>query len=87
MDAFLFQATPRPDEIEHPAPTITAGIGRFGLVVNRLQQLAGFGITVLDHDLDTIRLMRKFGFNGFFGDPSRPGLLHAAGLDTARFGA
>jgi CPA2 family monovalent cation:H+ antiporter-2 len=28
--------------------------------------------------------MRRFGFKGFFGDPTRPDLLHAAGLETAR---
>lgn len=75
---------PPADEIDHKAPIIIAGIGRFGQVVNRMLQLAGFETIVLDHDLDTIQLMRKFGFKGFFGDPTRPELLHAAGLDTAR---
>ncbi|WOI57283.1 cation:proton antiporter [Palleronia sp. LCG004] len=73
-----------PDEIDEQKPIIIAGIGRFGQVVNRMLQLAGYETTVLDHDLDTIQLMRKFGFNGFFGDPTRPELLHAAGLDTAK---
>ena len=53
-------------------------------MVNRLVQMAGFKTTVLDNDLATIQLMRRFGFKGFFGDPTRPELLHAAGLDTAR---
>ncbi|PZX16029.1 Kef-type potassium/proton antiporter (CPA2 family) [Palleronia aestuarii] len=75
---------PPADEIDEQAPVIIAGIGRFGQVVNRMLQLAGFDTTVLDHDLDTIQLMRKFGFKGFFGDPTRPELLHAAGLDTAK---
>ncbi len=72
------------DEIDDQQPIIIAGVGRFGQVVNRMLQLAGFETTVLDHDLDTIQLMRKFGFKGFFGDPTRPELLHAAGLDTAK---
>ncbi|TDL83585.1 potassium transporter [Palleronia sediminis] len=72
------------DEIDHTAPIIIAGIGRFGQVVNRMLQLAGFETVVLDHDLDTIQLMRKFGFKGFFGDPTRPELLLAAGLHDAR---
>ncbi|WP_375263028.1 monovalent cation:proton antiporter-2 (CPA2) family protein [Palleronia sp.] len=72
------------DDIDHKSPIIIAGIGRFGQVVNRMLQLAGFETTVLDHDLDTVQLMRKFGFKGFFGDPTRPELLHAAGLDTAK---
>ncbi|KAF0674967.1 cation:proton antiporter domain-containing protein [Profundibacterium mesophilum] len=72
------------DTIDEQNPIIIAGIGRFGQVVNRMLQLAGLRTTVLDHDLDTIQLMRKFGFKSFFGDPSRPELLHAAGLQTAR---
>ncbi|SFG17938.1 Kef-type potassium/proton antiporter, CPA2 family [Palleronia marisminoris] len=73
-----------PDEIDQQSSIIIAGIGRFGQVVNRMLQLGGFETTVLDHDLDTVQLMRKFGFKGFFGDPTRPELLHAAGLDTAK---
>ena len=41
------------------------------------------GQLVLDNDLATIQLMRRFGYHGFFGDPTRPELLHAAGLDHA----
>ncbi|MEM8581881.1 MAG: NAD-binding protein, partial [Pseudomonadota bacterium] len=63
---------------------IIAGVGRFGQVVNRLVQMAGMKTTILDHDLEMIELMRKFGFKGFFGDPTRPELLHAAGIEKAR---
>ncbi|RZV48961.1 MAG: potassium transporter, partial [Sphingomonadaceae bacterium] len=72
------------DEIDEQQPIIIAGVGRFGQVINRLLQMSGFKTTVLDHDLATIELMRTFGFKGFFGDPTRPELLHAAGLDSAR---
>ena len=72
------------DEIDDQQPVIIAGIGRFGQVVNRLVQMAGFKTTVLDNDLKTIQLMRRFGFKGFFGDPTRPELLHAAGIETAK---
>ncbi len=75
---------PEPDEIDDQQPVIIAGIGRFGQVVNRLVQMSGFRTTVLDNDLKTIELMRRFGFKGFFGDPTRPELLHAAGLANAR---
>lgn len=76
--------TPEPDQIDDQQPIIIAGVGRFGQTVNRLVQMSGFNTTVLDNDLATIQLMRRFGFKGFFGDPTRPELLHAAGLDTAR---
>lgn len=73
-----------PDEIEHEGPVIIAGIGRFGQIVNRLVQNSGFSTVVLDHDMKTIELMRRFGFRGYFGDPTRPDILRAAGLDRAR---
>jgi hypothetical protein len=47
-------------------------------------QASGFKTVVLDNDLATIQLMRRFGFKGYFGDPSRPELLKAAGLETAK---
>lgn len=73
-----------PDEIDEQGPVIIAGIGRFGQIVNRLVQSSGFKTVVLDHNMKTIQLMRRFGIKGFFGDPTRPELLHAAGLEKAR---
>ncbi|MGH1458613.1 MAG: monovalent cation:proton antiporter-2 (CPA2) family protein [Paracoccaceae bacterium] len=72
------------DEIDEQGPVIIAGIGRFGQIVNRLVQSSGFKTVVIDNDMKTIELMRRFGFKGFFGDPTRPELLHAAGLSEAR---
>ncbi len=78
------QETPDADEIDEYGPVIIAGIGRFGQIVNRLVRSSGFSTVVLDHDLGAIQRMRRFGVKGFLGDPSRPDLLHAAGLKDAR---
>lgn len=72
------------DEVDEQGTVIIAGIGRFGQIVNRLVQSAGFETVVVDNDLKTVQMMRKFGFRGFFGDPTRPDLLNAAGLEDAR---
>ncbi len=72
------------DEIDEQAAVIIAGIGRFGRVVDRLVRTSGLTTVVLDNDMSTIESMRKFGVKGFFGDPSRPELLQAAGLATAQ---
>jgi monovalent cation:H+ antiporter-2, CPA2 family len=72
-----------PDEINETGSVIIAGIGRFGQVVNRLVRHSGISTVVLDADMATIDTMRRFGVKGFFGDPSRPELLDAAGLATA----
>ena len=77
-------ARAEPDEIDVQGPVIIAGIGRFGQIVNRLVQASGFRTVVLDNDIETIQLMRRFGFKGFLGDPTRPELLKAAGLAKAR---
>ena len=73
-----------PDEIDEKGRVIIAGIGRFGQVVNRLVRTSGVPTVVLDNDMTTIETMRRFGVKGFFGDPSRPELLDAAGLMTAQ---
>lgn len=72
------------DDIDEQQPVIIAGVGRFGQVVNRLVTMSGFRTTVLDQDVKVIQLLRKFGFKGYVGDPTRPELLRAAGLDRAR---
>ncbi|SFK50189.1 monovalent cation:proton antiporter-2 (CPA2) family protein [Shimia haliotis] len=72
-----------PDEIDESGPVIIAGIGRFGQIVNRLVRSAGFNTVVLDHNMKTIETMRRFGVKGFFGDPTRPEMLHAAGISKA----
>lgn len=71
------------DEIDEQGRVIIAGIGRFGQVVNRLVRMSGIRTVVLDSDMATIQLMRRFGVKGFFGDPKRPELLQAAGLAEA----
>ncbi len=72
------------DEVDAGGPIIIAGIGRFGQIVNRMVRNSGYETVVLDNNLRMIQLMRKFGYKGFFGDPSRPEILHAAGLRDAR---
>ncbi|MDZ7905588.1 MAG: cation:proton antiporter [Cypionkella sp.] len=72
------------DEINEQGAVIIAGIGRFGQVVNRLVRGSGLSTVVLDNDMATVDAMRRFDIKGFYGDPSRPELLEAAGLATAQ---
>ncbi|WP_264212939.1 cation:proton antiporter domain-containing protein [Leisingera thetidis] len=73
-----------PDVIDEEGPVIIAGIGRFGQIVNRLVQASGFKTVVLDHDMEAVQLMRRFGVKSFLGDPTRPELLKAAGIAKAK---
>jgi len=71
------------DVIDERGRVIIAGIGRFGQTVNRLVRMSGHTTVVLDSDMGAIEQMRRFGAKGFFGDPTRPELLEAAGLADA----
>ncbi|WP_373987247.1 glutathione-regulated potassium-efflux system protein KefC [Duganella sp. BuS-21] len=73
-----------PDAIAVENPVIIAGFGRFGQIIGRLLAANRIGVTVLDHDPDQIELLRKFGYEVFYGDATRIDLLEAAGIGKAR---
>ena len=72
------------DEINETGVAIIAGLGRFGQIVNRMLLSNGFKTVVLDHRADLVDNLRKFGVRGFYGDATRPDLIHAAGLEHAK---
>ncbi|TCZ53143.1 monovalent cation:proton antiporter-2 (CPA2) family protein [Roseicella aquatilis] len=74
---------PEPDAIEPQGSVVIAGFGRFGQIVGRLLLAHGHAVTVLDHDMETIESLRRFGFRVFYGDASRLDLLQAAGAAEA----
>ena len=74
---------PEPDAIEPQGSVVIAGFGRFGQIVGRLLMAQGHPVTVLDHDMETIEALRRFGFRVFYGDASRLDLLQAAGAAEA----
>jgi len=73
-----------PDEIDERGSVIIAGVGRFGGVINRILLAAGYKTVVLDHNSEHLEQLRAFDIKVFFGDATRPDLLHAAGIDIAR---
>ncbi|TLU71524.1 cation:proton antiporter domain-containing protein [Lichenicoccus roseus] len=78
-------AAPEYDEIEaQDAPVIICGVGRVGQIVGRILRTQGIRFTALDQDQDQIELLRRFGSKVYYGDPSRPDLLRAAGAETAK---
>lgn len=73
-----------PDSIDEQGIVVIAGSGRFGQIVNRLLVASGVRTVVLDHEAGMIDMLRKVGIKSYFGDASRPELLHAAGIESAR---
>tara|TARA_R110002124_G_scaffold49060_12_gene144318 strand:+ start:18458 stop:20410 length:1953 start_codon:yes stop_codon:yes gene_type:complete len=76
--------TREPDPIDENGTIIIVGHGRFGGIVNRILLGAGFNTVVLDHNSAQLDLLRTFGVKVFYGDGTRPDLLHAAGIDEAK---
>lgn len=72
------------DEINETGSIIIAGLGRFGQIVNRMLLREGYKTVVIDYHNETVDGLRKFGVASYFGDPTRPELLEAAGISEAK---
>ncbi|WBU52607.1 cation:proton antiporter [Paracoccus sp. SCSIO 75233] len=72
------------DEIDEPSPIIVAGHGRFGGIIARMLRSIGMQVTVVDYSSKQLEMLRAFGIQAYFGDATRPDLLHAAGIDEAK---
>lgn len=72
------------DVIQEKNTVILAGFGRFGQIVGRFLMGQGVDVTILEKDPDQIDLLRKFGYQGYYGDPAREDLLRSAGAAHAR---
>ena len=73
------------DTIEEENGIIIAGRGRMGGIVDRMLRTAGYSSTVIDFSAKQLDILRKFGVSHtYFGDATRPDLLHAAGIEKAK---
>jgi voltage-gated potassium channel Kch len=66
------------------APVILCGFGRFGQIVGRVLRMHGIAFTALERDLGQVDIVRRFGNKVYYGDPTRPDLLRAAGAEQAK---
>ncbi len=72
------------DPLPGDAKIIIAGSGRVGGVVDRILRMAGFETTVIDFSSERLEELRIYGVSTYFGDATRPDLLHAAGIEDAQ---
>ncbi len=63
---------------------ILCGFGRVGQIIGRVLRMHGIRFTALDWDSGQVDVVRRFGNKVYFGDPSRPDILRAAGAEQAR---
>jgi monovalent cation:proton antiporter-2 (CPA2) family protein len=72
------------DVIDHETPrVIIAGFGRMGQIVGRMLRAQRIPFTALEHSVEQVELMRRFGTMIYYGDPSRADLLRAAHVERA----
>lgn len=73
--------------VDHIAKThkvILVGFGHFGSTVGRFLRSYGIEATILDNDSNRVDLLRKMGFEVYYGDATRMDLLESAGLAEAK---
>ena len=81
---FVTDESGEPDEDLPEGAIIIAGHGRFGGVVNRMLRGLGYEPTVVDYSSSQLEMLRAFNLRVYFGDATRPDLLHAAGIENAK---
>lgn len=72
------------DRIEETGNIIIAGHGRVGGIVARMLRGAGLKPTVIDFSAKQLEMLKAFSVQAYYGDATRPDLLHAAGIEEAR---
>jgi monovalent cation:proton antiporter-2 (CPA2) family protein len=79
------QPAPQYDTIEADgSPVIVCGFGRFGQIIGRVLRMSGIRFTALERDPGQVDVLRRFGTKVYFGDPTRPDVLRAAGVEQAK---
>ncbi len=69
------------DKADHKV--ILAGFGRLGTDIGRFLLSAGIKPVILDYDSNNVSLLRKLGFEVYYGDATRLDLLASAGAAHA----
>ncbi len=72
------------DEISEHSDIIIAGHGRVGGIVSRMLRGAGMKPTVIDYSSKQLEMLKAFNVQAYYGDATRPDLLHAAGIQDAK---
>ncbi len=78
------QPTGPADVIEQKCPVIIAGFGHFGSTVARFLRANNVNATILDNDSERVELLRRMGFQVYYGDATRMELLESAGVEDAK---
>ncbi len=72
------------DTIDQSSHIIVAGHGRVGGIVSRILRAGDLSPTVIDFSSRQLEMLKTFGVQAYFGDATRPDLLHAASIAEAK---
>jgi CPA2 family monovalent cation:H+ antiporter-2 len=72
------------DVIEEKSNIIIAGHGRVGGIVSRILRNIGLSPTVMDFSARQLEFLKAFDVQAYYGDATRPDLLHSAGIENAK---
>ncbi len=72
------------DQIEEHGDILIAGHGRVGGIVSRMLRSCGMSPTVIDFSSAQLEMLKVFDVQAYYGDATRPDLLHAAGIAKAK---
>ena len=72
------------DEMDETNKVILAGFSNYGSTVGRFLRANGIKATILDNDSDRVDLLRKMGFEVYYGNVTRVDLLEMAGAGEAK---
>jgi monovalent cation:proton antiporter-2 (CPA2) family protein len=79
------QPVPQYDTIDADgSPVIVCGFGRFGQIIGRVLRMSGIHFIALERNPGQVDVLRRFGTKVYFGDPTRPDVLRAAGVEQAK---
>ncbi len=86
LEPRFFQAAGLPMEsiIDARNPVIIIGFGRFGQVVGRLFMANQITPTLIDNNPEQLELVRRFGYQSYYGDALRLDVLRSAGAAHAK---
>lgn len=86
LEPRFFQTAELPMEsiIDARNPVIIIGFGRFGQVVGRLFMANQITPTLIDNNPEQLELVRRFGYQSYYGDALRLDVLRSAGAAHAK---
>ena len=70
--------------IHNESDVIIVGFGHFGGTIGRMLKANNIKPIILDHDSERVDILRKMGYEVYYGDATRIEVLKAAGIEKAK---